>query len=478
MAFNIWFDDGDLSIWEMGLPMLKRFGLKATVAIITGYIGKNYDLQRVQPCPFMDVHHLEELLDEGWEIASHSATHRHFTTLNEEEVLEELLKSKQWIIDNLGVEPKKFAFPADMATPLQIGVAQKYYEYVRPIPPPDDIHAIIHRITLSGTRKIVSAARPMTPELEKTLHLGGAPIRTGVVDAKRREVIAHESEKPDRWIFVSGCNNSGTTLIDYLLGIHPDIDPIKSEVHQIRIKGVVTSYPEGFILPSPAVIGRPDGKRLNRVWTENLPAFREPIVEVPILKFGIKACRKTTDGVYTMGKSPDLMVKMPWFQKRLPDSRFVIIVRNGYAVSEGIRRRFNLYLNPEKPFLQDVTGKIGYLKDEEPMTVARAARHWNKAHEVMLEDITDLKNYAVIRYEDFCRDPADMLNRLVDFFELPPFDYAPVVEKPIPIFKGYRKAIKIRNMNGESFTKLTTGDIADITREAEPMLKRFGYPVL
>ena len=71
-----------------------------------------------------------------------------------------------------------------------------------------------------------------------------------------------------------------------------------------------------------------------------------------------------------------------------------------------------------------------------------------------------------------------LLVGLVEFFDLPPFDYEETLSKPIPIFKGYRDERKIRNMNGESFKNLSEQDVADITREAEPMLKRFGYPIL
>ncbi len=471
MDFNIWFDDGDLSVFEMGLPMLKRFGLKATAAIVTGYVGKNYPLHRVQPCPSMGIPHLEELIEEGWEIASHSVSHRHFTTLNKEEVEAELLGSKQWISDNLGIEARFFAFPADMATPAQIDLANEHYDYVRPIPSRAD--AIIHRIKLNAQgQKVVDSAYDINPKLKKILRIGsGTPTDTR--SHTRSQSRSHTRSQPwgpvwhpepDNWIFLTGCNNSGTTLIDYLLGLHPAIDPLKMEVHQIRIPGIVTTYPHHFILPSPAVIRRPDGKRLNRVWTENLPVFREPILEVPILRYGMKLIRQTTDGTHTMGKSPDFMVKMPWVQKRLPRSHFVIIVRNGYAVAEGIRRRYNVYLE-------------GW-KDEEPMTVARAARHWNKANEIMLNDTKDLKNFAVIRYEDLCRNPADMLRRLVEFFVLPPFDYEDVLSKPIPIFKGYRREAKIRNMNGKNFENLSEEDIADISREAAPMLKAFGYPII
>ena len=430
--------------------MLKRLDLKATVAIITGYVGKNYDRHRVQPCPLMGISHLEELLAEGWEIASHGVSHRHFTTLTDEEVLMELLQSKEWIIENLGVEPKKFAFPNDLATPEHIELAKKHYEYIRPIPPTADV--IIHKIILNERGRVFYCAGNINPELQKILNLD-----TVRPDPKLLVRPPTHSPEPDRWIFLTGCNNSGTTLLDYLLGVHPDIDPLIGEIHQIQVSGIVTTYPRNFILPSPAVIRRPDGKRLNRVWTENLPVFREPIVEVPILRRSMKLARKTTDGIYTMGKSQDWMVKMLWAQKRLPRSHFGIIVRNGYCVAEGIRRR---------------------LRARVPMTVAHAARHWNKAHVVMLNALKDPKNYAVIRYEDFCRDPADMLNQLIEFFDLPPFDYTPILDKPIPIFKGFRRALKIRDMNSESLARLSEQDIADISREARDMLKRFGYPIL
>lgn len=93
----------------------------------------------------------------------------------------------------------------------------------------------------------------------------------------------------------------------------------------------------------------------------------------------------------------------------------------------------------------------------------------------MLEDLKDVKDFAVFRYEDLCRDPADMLARLLEFLDLPPFDYSETLSKPIPIFKKHRPEMKIRNMNEDSFRRLSEQDVRDITHEAAPMLKRFGY---
>lgn len=460
MDFDIWFDDGDLSIWEIGFPMLKRHGLTATIAIVTGYVGKNYPLYRRQPCPFVDIEQLKELIEEGWEIASHSVTHRSFLELSLDEILAELVDSKKWIEENLGMTPRKFAFPMDLATAEQVELARKHYEYVRPIPP-QNIDAIFHRVIIEKNSMRYFLAGKISPELQEILLSNFSPgTSASAKDPGEDESQIHVDA---RWIFLTGCNNSGTTLLDYLLGLHPEIDPLKCEGHQIKLNKKL-SYPDNYIMPSPAVIRRPDGKRLNRVWTENLDVFRNPIIELPLLKNALMGVRASTSGIWTMEKSQLTMVRMLWTQKRFTRARFVIIVRNGYCVAEGIRRRYNKYLDR--------------WPDESPMTVARAARHWNKAHEVMLDDLKDLEGYAVIRYEDFCRDPADMLDRLIEFFELPPFDYTQILDKPIPIFRGYRPEAKIRNMNGESFAKLSPEDIADITREAAPMLKRFGYPVL
>ncbi len=440
--------------------MLKRHGMTATVAIVTGYMGKNYPLYRRQPCPFVNIEQLKELIEAGWEIASHSVTHRSFLELSPDEVLAELVDSKRWIEENLGVSPQKFAFPMDLATPDQVELAREHYEYVRPIPPLG-IDAIFHRFTLEdGNLRYYAGTCRIAPELKKILLPNFTEERVATAPGEDQS----QTHVDARWLFLTGCNNSGTTLIDYLLGLHPEIDPLKCEGHQL-ITSRKTTYPSHYIMPSPAVIRRTDGKRLNRVWTENLEVFRKPVVELPFLKQALMDVRASTSGTWTMEKSQLTMVRMPWTQRRFSDSRFIVIVRNGYAVAEGTRRRFNRYL-----------GSPGW-EDTEPMTVARAARHWNKAHEIMLEDLKEVKDYAVFRYEDLCRDPADMLARLLEFLDLPPFDYSETLSKPIPIFKKHRPEhmVKIRNMNRESFSRLSEQDIRNITREAGPMLKRFDY---
>jgi len=440
MIWDVWFDDGDLTVYEYAYPILKEKGVTATVAIVTDYVGKNYPHYRVQPCPSMDIPQLKELIDAGWEIASHSASHPHFPELPMRKVIHELLESKFWIEDNLGVTPTKFAFPYGEATPELINLAEQYYSYVRPIPPEPHVDAVYHRVSLTPTGPQFDMAGEASPEFLKYMGMNSP---------------ATESLPDSKWVFLTGCNNSGTTLLDYLLGEHPEIDLIRGEGHQIRVNGTRTPYPRKFIFPSPAVLGAPGHVQVNRVWTEALDVFRDIKTTPWVAKWSLMNSRKTTGGEYTLVKAPPFMVAMPWFQKHFPEATFIVLVRNGYAVAEGNYRRFNEHWSG--------------------MTIRRTARHWRIAHEVMFEDLKELKNYMVIRYEDMCLDLQGMLNLICADLKVEHFDYSTILDKPIPIFKGYRTPRYMRNMNQDSFDRLTEEDLDVIEEEAGDMLKKFGY---
>lgn len=66
---TIVFDDGLSSIYEYAFPVLSRYGVPATVGAIATRVG-NGDPD------FMDAKQLHELAKAGWEIASHSLTHK------------------------------------------------------------------------------------------------------------------------------------------------------------------------------------------------------------------------------------------------------------------------------------------------------------------------------------------------------------------------------------------------------------------
>ncbi len=101
------FDDGYISNYEYGYPILKEFGMKAVIFIMTGSVGKqNGDY------PHFTWEQAKEMLDSGLiEIGSHTVTHRSFKTLTHDETVYEIRRSKYDIEKNLGIKCDLFAYP-------------------------------------------------------------------------------------------------------------------------------------------------------------------------------------------------------------------------------------------------------------------------------------------------------------------------------------------------------------------------------
>ena len=128
---------------------------------------------------------------------------------------------------------------------------------------------------------------------------------------------------------------------------------------------------------------------------------------------------------------------MRWLQRAFPGAAFLGIVRNGFAVVEGIKRK---------------GGK----------TVLRGARHWRKVNEIMLDDAKHVKKFLLVRYEDFVAAPREMLSRIAEFLNLQMDDIGSA-------------RTSIRDMNAWSIDRLDQAELRVITREAGDFLATMGY---
>lgn len=99
-------DDGYKSFYQNGLPLLKKYGLPATLFINTSTVGGG---------DYMDWEELAEVVDEGVEIGNHTHTHRYF--LNEPEASryqsfrDEINVSQSLIKEHLSLTPTVFSYP-------------------------------------------------------------------------------------------------------------------------------------------------------------------------------------------------------------------------------------------------------------------------------------------------------------------------------------------------------------------------------
>jgi len=110
----ITFDDGYESVYQNALPILDKYGFKSVVYVITDFIGKYNTWEAVsfqQKHRHLSLSQLIDLQNNGFEIASHSKTHRFLPFLKGNEVQIEVEASKAYLEDKMGERIISFCYP-------------------------------------------------------------------------------------------------------------------------------------------------------------------------------------------------------------------------------------------------------------------------------------------------------------------------------------------------------------------------------
>jgi peptidoglycan/xylan/chitin deacetylase (PgdA/CDA1 family) len=103
---GLFFDDGFLNQYRVALPVLHQHGFRATFAIITGSIGKGHGLWE-----YMDKKELQELANDGMDIASHTRTHANLTAnLTDKRLRQEIYDSKKEL-EGMGFRVSTMVYP-------------------------------------------------------------------------------------------------------------------------------------------------------------------------------------------------------------------------------------------------------------------------------------------------------------------------------------------------------------------------------
>jgi len=245
--------------------------------------------------------------------------------------------------------------------------------------------------------------------------------------------------KKNKWIFLVGCYNSGTTLLSEILRRHPEISGLSTEGHFITsefIKDYDVGLPrmwvdrEDLFTLNEGSVG-PDPKRVKKEW----------------------AMRLNTKKKYLMEKSPPNVPRMRWINHHFESPYFIGIVRNGYAVAEGIARK-------AKPM---------HLKKGWP--IEKCAYQWARSNEVMLNNSNQVKNFILIKYEDLTENTADTIETITKYIGAKNYG----IDQADKEWMIHERSEPIRNLNLESISRLTDRDKRVIRDVAGPMLERFGY---
>ena len=146
------FDDALASVVEEALPVLARRDLVATVFVVTDYLGRDNGWPSqpasVTRVPTMGWGELEALLEAGWDVGSHTATHPDVRGLPESQLEDEIGGAVATIRARLGTDPVALAWPCGLSDAPARAVAERHHRWglgtrLAPLDP-----AVDHPLTL------------------------------------------------------------------------------------------------------------------------------------------------------------------------------------------------------------------------------------------------------------------------------------------------------------------------------------------
>jgi peptidoglycan/xylan/chitin deacetylase (PgdA/CDA1 family) len=108
----ITFDDGYYSVYKYAYPILKKYKIPITFALITSYLENGKVRPYGSAYLYINKNEVKEMVDSlNIEIASHSVTHRDLTKLSTEEARYEIEHSKKVLDSLFNQETTTFVYP-------------------------------------------------------------------------------------------------------------------------------------------------------------------------------------------------------------------------------------------------------------------------------------------------------------------------------------------------------------------------------
>lgn len=268
-----------------------------------------------------------------------------------------------------------------------------------------------------------------------------------------RQAISMPPDRPEKFLFIVCMNNSGSTLLERVLNRCENVVGLPAPGGpdaQVNGQRFVKQY-----MPSPSRL------KCRRIWSEQAgilqdetryrwslirQRWREEWARNP--KF------RTASPRVLLEKSPPNIYRASMLQKHFENSFFILMQRNPYAVSEGIRRRAKL-------------------------PIERCIQHWIRCAQQQIRNENMLHRAIRLSYEELAEFPESCRERIVNLLpELHDLDIGQDVS--VHSIDG-RVRQKILNYNQKQIALLSKRDLAEINRhldEVPEVMAHFGYEYL
>jgi len=249
-----------------------------------------------------------------------------------------------------------------------------------------------------------------------------------------------------RFVFVCGLHRSGTSILFKSLRDHPDVSgfhntnsPEDEGMHLQAVykpsgyyggAGKFGFHPDAHLTELSPLITNENRNRLFSEWSSYWDMSKP----------------------YLLEKSPPNLIRTRFLQAMFPDSYFIVLLRHPLAVSYATRAWYRRY-------------RINW------RSLSRIFRHWLVCHEILLDDLPYLKNYMILKYEQFVSDPDTYTKKVYEFLDV----------DPIP---NNQKVLS--SVNEKYFSKwkndlsgfLSSLSARLIIKRFESRLNRFGYSLI
>ena len=252
--------------------------------------------------------------------------------------------------------------------------------------------------------------------------------------------------EPKAWLFMGGCYNSGTTILREILGSHPEIASLPRE--GVNLTDVFPDLEQhGWV----------------RMWHRNAELANlnqhssHSIADTAMRDWSLWWQRGAS---VFLEKSIIHGAWMPALQKGFNNARFIGVIRNGYCVCEGIRRR------------AQPTGHARASLQSDTYPLMEIGQQWVFANKTLQRDQATLEHYMEVRYEDLVRDPLTCIQNIFKFVGVDPSAATQTKEGSIDIDS---KTFEIRDQNPESLKRLSNEDYDELDQTIGTMMTELDY---